>query len=170
MGYFNGKDVPEGGFTIEQLQAEADRVSAVLRALIAEFTDEANDEPIETGDRKVASRTPHEYLQAGADLCAAAPDFHHMPPRAYDLLDRTFAAQVIFSPVLVLAAELTMRVEEGLVKKKLEALPVARVVHSIARLLVETGLGEWLTAHVEEMDAILARSPSKKNDQKGKKN
>jgi hypothetical protein len=164
MGYFNGRNIPEGGFTIEHLQAEADRISETLRALIAEFTDEEDNEPITSGDRKVASRTPDDYLKTGAEICAAAPDLHELPPRAFDILDRTYAGQLIFAPVLELAVELASRIEQGMVRKKLTALPVAQLVHRIARLIVETGAGKWLTAYVEHMKAILARPSRKKKE------
>jgi hypothetical protein len=65
------------------------------------------------------------------------------------------------------AEELVDQIRAARTRRKLLAIPVARLAHRIARLIVETGAGDWLVSYVEHMKAILAR-PSHKKEKKEK--
>lgn len=157
MGFFNGKDEPEKGFTVEDLQADAARKVAVLRAMAAEFINDNDREPLTTSELRLASRTPGIYLERGAVISEAAPDLSGTPPKAADVLRLTHAAEVAYAQVIAEAGELARQVRMAVLRKKLAAVGIARIVDKMARIFVETGAGNWLKTHVDQMKRALTR-------------
>lgn len=159
MGFFNGKDVPENGFTVEDLQADAAKKVAILRAMAAEFINDEDNEPLTSSQMRLASRTPGIYLEKGAVVCEAAPDLTGTPPKAAEILRLTYAAEVAYAQVIAEAEELARQVRLANLRKKLFAVGIARVVDKIARVFVQTGAGNWLKTHVDQMKRALTRPP-----------
>lgn len=156
MGFFNGKDEPEHGFTVEDLQADAATKIALLRAMAAEFLDENDQEPLTKRQICAATRTPLVYLEKSAALSEAAPEIA-APPGAAEILRLTHAANVIYRPVLEEAEQLTRQIRVALWRKNLAAGSIARIVHRLAGMLVETGAGQWLRTHVDQLQRIPGR-------------
>jgi hypothetical protein len=156
MGFFNGKDEPEHGFTVEDLQADAARKMAVLRAMAAEFVEENDKEPLTRKQICAATRTPLAYLEKSAALSETAPEIA-APPRAAEILRLTHAANVIYGPVLEEAERLARQIRVAMWRKNLAAGSIARTVHRLAGLLVETEAGQWLRTHVDQLQRIPGR-------------
>lgn len=159
MGFFNGKDEPENGFTVEELQADAAKKVAVLRAMAAEFINDNDKEPLTTSEMRLASRTPTIYLEKSAVVSEAAPGLSGAPPNAATILRLSHAADVAYAQVFAEAEELARQVRRAIVRKKLSAISIARTVDKVARVLVQTGAGDWLKTHVDQMKRALTRPP-----------
>ncbi len=157
MSFFNGKDVPENGFTVEQLQADAAKKVAILRAMAAEFI--TDDEPLTPTERRVATRTPALYLEKSAVVCEAAPELAVKVPNAAETLRLTYAAEVAYAQVIAEAEELVRQLRTAVQRKKLSAIGIARIVDRVARVFVNTGAGNWLKTHVDQMKRSLTRPP-----------
>lgn len=156
MSFFNGKDEPDQGFTIEDLQADAERKLALLRAIAAEFIDDGASAPLTRKEICAASRTPLVYLEKSAALCDAAPQID-APPRAAETLRLTQAANEIYAPLLEEAERLARQIRMAIWRKNLTAVTIARYVHRRAGLLVDTGAGQWLRTHVDQLKRIPGR-------------
>lgn len=156
MGFFNGKDVPENGFTIEQLEADAQRIRTILRALMAEFVDEEDNEKLTKSEITAATRTPLACLEESAALCDAAPDLQ-APPGAAEKLRLIKAANTIFRPVYKDAERLARLMRESVWRKNLFAVALARTVQNLAGILVETGSAKWLRPHVDQLKRLAGR-------------
>lgn len=161
MSFFNGKDVPENGFTTEALQADAAKKVALLRAMAAEFIDEDDNEPLTVNQQRLAARTPSLYLEKAAIVSEAAPDLA-APIGSAEILRLTHAAEAAYSPLVAEAEQLARQIRMAVLRKKLFAVQIARVIDRIARVFVQTGAGDWLRTHVEQMKRALTRPPRPK--------
>jgi hypothetical protein len=159
MGFFNGKDEPENGFTVEDLQADAAKKVAVLRAMAGEFIDDNDNAPLTTSQMRLAGRTPSLYLEKSAVICEAVPDLSGAPPKAAETLRLTYAADVAYAQVIAEAEELVRQIRLSVQRKKLFAISIARVVDKMARIFVQTGAGNWLKTHVDQMKRALTPRP-----------
>jgi hypothetical protein len=159
MGFFNGKDQPENGFTVEDLQADAAKKVAILRAMAAEFINDNDNQPLTVSQTRLASRTPSIYLEKGAVVCEAAPEMPGTPPGAAHTLRLAYAADVVYASVIAEAEELVRQIRLATMRKKLFAISIARVVDKMARIFVQTGPGNWLKTHVDQMKRTLTRPP-----------
>lgn len=164
MGFFNDKDIPENGFTVEGLQADAAKKVAILRAMAAEFINDDDNEPLTTNQMRLASRTPIAYLEKGAVICEAVPDLSGAPPNAAEVLRLAHAASVAYAPVIAEAEALARQARLAVLRKKLFAVTIARVVDKVARVFVQTGPGNWLKTHVDQLKRALTPRPRQKND------
>jgi hypothetical protein len=156
MGFFNGKGEPEQGFTVEDLKADAARMIALLQALITEFVDENDNEPLTKKEICTASRTPLVYLEESAALCEAEPELP-TPPRAAKKLRLTRAANDIYGEVLETTERLTRLIRMAMWRKNLAGVMLARTVNRRADLLVETGGGQRLRTHLDRLKRIPGR-------------
>lgn len=156
MGFFNGKDEPEQGFTVEDLEADAARLIEILRALIAEFVDEKNQEPLTRSDISTVHRLPLDYLEEGAALCGAAPEVG-ITPHSGEKVHLTRAANVAYEPVFETSEKLTRLIREAMWRKTLEAISITRAAHRRADLLVESGEAPRLKRHVDRLRRLAAR-------------
>jgi hypothetical protein len=154
MSFFNGKDEPENGFTIEDLKADAEKKLAILDALLADF--ETGDEQLTKGEICTASRTPLEYLEKSVAICDAAPELD-VPPLTPEKLRLMHAAITIYAPVCQKAERLARLSREATWRTKLAGLSLARLVHRVAGLVAETGGPQWLREHVEKIKKIPGR-------------
>lgn len=163
MSYFNGKDEPENGFTLESLQADAAAKVAILRTIAAEFVDDDDDrEPLTLNQQRLASRTPFAYLEKSAIVAEAAPDLAGTPKDAARILRLTHAADAAYGPLVAEAESLARQIRMAVLRKKLFAVQTARIIDRLARVFVQTGAGDWLRTHVEQMKRALTRPPRPK--------
>jgi hypothetical protein len=164
MSFFNGKDAPEKGYTVEELQADAAKKVSILRAMAAEFINDDDNEPLTTNEMRIASRTPVLYLEKSAVVCEAVPDLSGAPANAAEILRLAHAAEVAYAPVIAEAEALARQARLAVLRKKLFAVTIARVIDKIARVFVQTGSGNWLKTHVDQMKRALTPRPRQKPD------
>jgi hypothetical protein len=164
MSFFNGKDEPENGFTVEDLQADAAKKVAILRAMAAEFINDNDNAPLSASQMRLAGRTPSLYLEKSAVVCDAVPDLSGAPPKAAEILRLTHAADVAYAQVIAEAEELVRQIRLSVHRKKLSAISIARIVDKVARVLIQTGAGNWLKTHVDQMKRALTRPPRRDGD------
>jgi hypothetical protein len=164
MSFFNGKDEPENGFTVEGIQADAAKKVAILRAMAAEFINDNDNEPLTPNERRVATRTPLAYLEKSAVVCDAAPELAVKVPKAAETLRLAQAADVAYAQVIAEGEALVRQIRLAVQRRKLSAISIARVIDRFARVFVQTGAGDWLKTHVDQMKRALTPRPRQKNE------
>lgn len=152
--------------TVEELRADAEKKTAILRELAAAFQPEPDTPPLTTADMRLASGTPLLYLEKGAALLEAVPQLNGTSPNAASIMRLGIEAELAYGKVLAQSKELTRQIRMAMLRPKLRAVKMARATCAVAEGFAQTDEGDAIKLHVEDMKQSRrrpARKPATKN-------
>lgn len=137
--------------TVEQLRADAEKKTALLRELAASFQSDEDKTPLTLAEIRLATGTPIQFVEKGAIIADAAPDLSGTPPNASSLMRLGVETELAYGKVLAESEALTRQIRMSMKRIKLRAVNMARQVLVVADAYVKTEAGDGLKVHVEQM-------------------
>ena len=137
--------------TVEELRADAERMTALLRELAAEFQPDDDKGPLTAAEMRLATGTPIQFVEKGAVIVDAAPDLSGTPANAATVMRLGVEAELAYGKVLAQAETLTRQIRMSMSRIKLRAVNMARTVLVVADAYVKTEEGDGLKVHVDLM-------------------
>ncbi len=132
---------------------DAQERMARLRAMAAEFPDEAEPRPITSGEVRVARRTSVAALEKAASFAEAAPVVGGVA-NAAELRD-AIAFELAYGGVRDEAAALARHVDQAILRRKLKAVRATRGLYRVAKGFITFDAGDAVRTHVGEMKRTL---------------
>jgi hypothetical protein len=133
---------------------------ARLRAMVAEFPDEAEPRPVTTREMRVVRRTSVAALEKAASLAEAAPVIGGVA-NAAELRD-AIAFELAYGGVRDEAAALARHIDQAILRRKLKAVRATRGLYRVAKGFVTLDAGDNVRTHVDEMKRTLVPPRRKK--------
>lgn len=125
-----------------------------LRAMSAEFPDEADPKPLTPADVRLARSTSAAALENAAVLIEAAPAVGNVVGSAVELRD-AIAFELAYGGVRDEARALARRIDLAILRRKLKAAKTARGLYRVAKGFVTVDAGDAVRPHVSEMKRAL---------------
>jgi hypothetical protein len=132
-----------------------------IRAMGAEFPDDAQPHPLTMSEIRLARRTSTAALEKAALLAEAAPAIGEPVADATELRD-AIAFELAYGGVRDEAQAFYRRVDQGILRRKLKAVKAARALYRVAKGWVTADVGDPVRPHVTEMKRSLSRPRRKK--------
>ena len=126
---------------------------ARLRAMAAEFPDEADPRPLTPAEIRLARTTSVATLENGAVLLEAAPTISGVAD-AVELRD-AIAFELAYGGVRDEARALARRIDQAILRRKLKAAKAARGLYRTAKGFVTMDAGDAVRPHVAELQRSL---------------
>jgi len=149
MIFKNEKTLSE--VTVEELRADAERKTALLRELAASFLPDDDRSPLTPAEMRLASGTPLVFVEKGAVIVDAAPGLSGTPPNASQVMRLGVEAELAYGKLLAESEALTRTIRMSLQRVKLRAVNMARSVLVVADAYAKTDEGDSLKVHVDQM-------------------
>jgi hypothetical protein len=145
--------------TVEELRADAEKKTALLRELAASFQPDEEKPPLTQFEMRLASGTPIQFVEKGAVIVDAVPDLSGTPPDASSVMRLGVEAELAYGKVLAEAQALTRKIRMSMLRVKLRAVNMSRSVLTVASAYVKTDAGDGLKIHVAQMKDSRRRPP-----------
>ncbi|HEY0155675.1 MAG TPA: hypothetical protein VGF28_00130 [Thermoanaerobaculia bacterium] len=137
--------------TVEELRADAEKKTAVLREMAAAFEPESDKGPLTVSEIRLAAGTPILYVEKGAMIADAAPGLSGAPENAAVIMRAGIEAELAYGKVLAQCEALARQIRMAMLRTKLRAVHMARTVLVVADAYAKTDDGDILKLHVEQM-------------------
>ena len=137
--------------------ADAQEKIARLRAMANEFPDDAQLPPLTSAEIRLANSTSPHFLEKAALFAEAAPNVGGALSIQTPLLRDAVVSEFAYGGVIDEAYTLIRRMERSIVRKKLNAVKVARGLYKVAKGYVAMDAGNPMTPHVLEMKRTLQK-------------
>jgi hypothetical protein len=147
--------------TVEDLRADAEKKTALLRELAASFQPDEDKPPLTQTEMRLASGTPIQFVEKGAVIVDAVPDLSGTPPDASSVMRLGVEAELAYGKVLAEAEALTRQIKMSMLRVKLRAVNMSRSVLTVATAYAKTDAGQGLKVHVTQMKDSRRRPPRK---------
>ena len=147
--------------TVEELRADAEKKTAILRELAAAFQPDPDTPALTAADLRLASGTPLIYVEKGAALLDAVPQLNGATPNAASIMRLGIEAELAYGKVLAQSKELTRQIRQAMLRPKLRAVKMARATCAVAEGFARTDEGDSIKLHVEDMKQSRRRPPRK---------
>ena len=147
--------------TVEELRADAEKKTAILRELTAAFQPDPDTPPLTAAEMRLASGTPLVYVEKGAALLEAAPQLNGATPNASSIMRLGIEAELAYGKVLAQSKELTRQIRMAMLRPKLRAVKMARSTCAVAEGFAKTDEGDVIKLHVDDMKQSRRRPPRK---------
>ena len=141
---------------------DADERKARLRAMAAEFSDEADPRPLTSAEVRLARQTTPAALETAAVFVDAEPRVGGAVTSVAELRD-AIAFELAYSGVRDEARALARRVDRAILRRKLKAVKATRGLYRVAKGYVSMDVGEPIRTHVEDMKRTLNRPRRRKS-------
>jgi hypothetical protein len=125
-----------------------------LRAMAAEFPDEADPQPLTPAEIRLARITSAAALESAAVLIEAAPAVGTAVADAAELRD-ALAFELAYGGVRDEARVFARRVDMAILRRKLKAAKAARGLYRVAKGYVTVDAGDAVRPHVSDMKQAL---------------
>jgi hypothetical protein len=132
-----------------------ERVSR-LRALAAEFPDEANPRPLTVAEVRLARATTVTALEKAALFTEAAPGVSTGVANATELRE-VIAFELAYGGLRDEALARARRVDHAIMRRKLKAVRATRGLYQLAKSYVAVDVGDSVRTHLGEMKRALVR-------------
>ncbi len=133
---------------------DAQKRMSHLRAIAAEFADEAAPRPLTTAEIRLARSTSAATLENAAVFIEAAPDVGAAVADAGELRE-AIAFELAYGGVRDEARALARRVDMAILRRKLKASKAARGLYRVAKGYVTVDAGDSVRPHVAEIKRSL---------------
>jgi hypothetical protein len=144
---------------VEDLRADAEKKTALLRELAASFQPDEDRPPLTQNEMRLASGTPIHFVEKGAVIVDAVPDLSGTPPDASAVMRLGVEAELAYGKVLAEAQALTRQIRMAMLRIKLRAVNMSRSVLTVATAYAKTDAGHGLQVHVAQMKDSRRRPP-----------
>ena len=134
---------------------------ARLRAMAAEFPDEADPRPLTPAEVRLARQTTPAALEKTAVFAEAAPGVGASVTTSAELRD-AIAFELAYGGVRDEARALARHIDLAILRRKLKAVKSARGLYRMAKGYVTLDVGEPVRPHVADMKRTFTRSRRKK--------
>jgi hypothetical protein len=141
---------------------DAQERMARLRAMAAEFPDDAEPQSLTDKDIRLARQTSAAALEKAALFAEAAPGMG-APVTNVSELREAIAFEMAYGGVRDEARALARSVDHAILRRKLKAAKAARGLFKIAKGYVTLDVGDPVRPHVDEMKRSFKRPRHKKS-------
>lgn len=141
---------------------DAQERMARLRAMAAEFPDDADPKPLTRDEIRLARSTPLAGLENAAVFVDAVPVVGNAVADPAELRD-AIAFELAYGGVRDEARALVRRIDHSILRRKLKATRSARGVYRVAKGYVTVDAGDAVRPHVAEMKRSLGGRRRRKN-------
>jgi hypothetical protein len=139
---------------------DAQERAARLRAMAAEFPDEADPKPLTESELRLARRTSLAALEKAATLVEAVPEVGHIAD-VREIRD-AIAFELAYGGVRDAARFMARRVDMAILRRKLKVAKMVRALFRMAKGYVTLDAGDAAKPHVAELKRTLVPPRRKK--------
>ena len=132
-----------------------------LRAMAAEFPDDADPRPLTLPEIRIARGTTTTALEKAALFVEAAPGVSSDVANASELRD-AIAFELAYGGLRDEALAMVRKVDHAILRRKLKAVRATRGLYRVAKGYVTVAAGDSVRTHVGEMKRALVRPPHRK--------
>jgi hypothetical protein len=147
---------PATGATVAQepvanrFTPDAQERMARLRAMAAEFPDVSDPKELTSAEKRIARQTSAAALEKAAVFAEAGPAVGAPTTNTAEMRD-AIAFELAYSGVRDEARDLTRRIDEAILRRKLKAVREARGLNRMAQSYATLDVGEPVRARVADM-------------------
>ena len=134
---------------------------AQLRALLADFPDEADPRPLTRAEVRLARMTSAEALEKGAIFTEAAPAVGNAVVDVPEVRE-AIAFELAYGGFRDELRALERRIDHAILRKKLKAVKAIRALYRVGKGLVTADAGDALRPHLADLKRTLVRPRRKK--------
>ena len=132
-----------------------------LRALAAEFPDDADPRPLTVAEVRLARATTVTALEKAALFTEAAPGVSAGVANATELRE-IIAFELAYGGLRDEAQAMARRVDHAILRRKLKAVKATRWLYQLAKGYVAADVGDSVRTHLGEMKRALVRPRRKR--------